>query len=147
MSVDQAMRAEVYLALETIHGKDVANAIMEMLPPAGVPELATKQDLALMSAELRTEFAELRTEFAELRTELKGEMAGLRTELKGEMAGLRTELKGEMAGLRTELKGEMAALGERMERLLREQTSRYIGWLLGVAGVGVAAAGAIAGLA
>ena len=100
MSVDQAMRAEVYLALETIHGKDVANAIMEMLPPAGVPELATKQDLALMSAELRTE-----------------------------------------------LKGEMAALGERMERLLREQTSRYIGWLLGVAGVGVAAAGAIAGLA
>ncbi|HLF99595.1 MAG TPA: hypothetical protein VI916_03925 [Acidimicrobiia bacterium] len=118
MSVDQAMRAEVYLALETIHGKDVANAIMEMLPPAGVPELATKQDLALMSAELRTEFAELRT-----------------------------ELKGEMAGLRTELKGEMAALGERMERLLREQTSRYIGWLLGVAGVGVAAAGAIAGLA
>jgi hypothetical protein len=47
---------------------------MEHLPPAGWSHLATKDDVALSTAMLRTEMAELRTE-------LKTDMAALRTDM------------------------------------------------------------------
>jgi hypothetical protein len=47
---------------------------MEHLPPAGWSHLATKDDVALSAAMLRTEMAELRTE-------LKTDMAALRTDM------------------------------------------------------------------
>lgn len=63
-----------------------------MLPPAGVPELATKADLAILNAELAAEVGSLR---------------------------------------------------EEMQRALREQTNRFIGWMMGAVGLAVGAAGAL----
>jgi len=65
---------------------------MEHLPPAGWSHLATKDDVALSTAVLRTEMADICVEMAELRTELKTEMSALRTELKTDMAALRTDM-------------------------------------------------------
>jgi hypothetical protein len=48
---------------------------MEHLPPAGWSHLATKDDISVSGAVLRTEMAELRTE-------LKTDMAGLRVEME-----------------------------------------------------------------
>jgi hypothetical protein len=77
-------------------GEREGDILMEHLPPAGWSHLATKDDVALSAAVLRTEMAELRTD-------LKTEMAELRTELKTNMAELRTELKTDMAALRTDM--------------------------------------------
>jgi len=49
--------------------------LMEHLPPAGWSHLATKDDISVSGAVLRTEMAELRTE-------LKTDMAGLRVEME-----------------------------------------------------------------
>ena len=106
------------------YGGEVADIIMEHLPPSGWSDLATRRDIAEASMVLRADMsdlrAELRGEMAELRVELRGEMAELRAELRGEMADLRAELRGEMAQLRAELKIEMA-----------EGFQRQIKWMVG----------------
>jgi hypothetical protein len=88
---------------------------MEHLPPAGWSHLATKDDVALSAAVLRTEMADIRVE-------LKNEMADIRVE----MAELRTELKTEMSTLRTELKTDMAALRTDIHKDFRNQTWKMI---------------------
>ncbi len=50
---------------------------MEMLPPAGVPELATKADLAVLESklnDLRAEFGGLRAEFDSFKAEIGGQI-------------------------------------------------------------------------
>ena len=81
---DERKRHELYLAFEDLLGPDKTDTLMGLLPPTGT-ELATRQDVALTRAELRTEMAELGSEMGELRTELKTEMA----ELRGEFQELR----------------------------------------------------------
>lgn len=66
---------------------------MAQLPPYEWPQVATKQDLA------------------DLRAELRGDMDALRTELRGEMSELRGDLRGEMAGhVRTHIIATVAAV-------------------------------------
>ena len=78
------------------YGGEVADIIMEHLPPSGWSDLATRRDIAEASMVLRGDFErqsyELRSEMAELRAELRGEMADLRAELRGEMAQLRVDM-------------------------------------------------------
>ena len=62
-------------------GEREGDILMEHLPPAGWSHLATKDDVALSAAVLRTEMADIRLEMAELRTELKTDMAALRTDM------------------------------------------------------------------
>src|SRR4051794_40277489 len=88
----------VHARLEGVLGLEVADAMMELLPPVGWGDIATRADLDRFADQLRAEIADLRTE-------LKVEMADLRSELKGEMTDLRSELKGEMADLRNEMHG------------------------------------------
>jgi hypothetical protein len=43
-------------------GRDRAGQLMDLLPPVSAAELVTKQDLAVVAADLRTEIAQLRAE-------------------------------------------------------------------------------------
>ncbi len=74
MAVDEQARHRLYDALEAQLGDDNAAILMDSLPPAGWADVATKQDLALLRAELRGEmqtgFAEVRAQIAELRSEM-----------------------------------------------------------------------------
>ncbi len=87
MSMTEAERLEFYELAKRQVGDRFAELMIKAVP-ADPERLATKDDLAVLGADLRTEMAELR---ADLRTE----MADLRTE----MADLRTELKTEMRDL------------------------------------------------
>ncbi len=117
MSMTEAERLELYELAKRQVGDRFAELMIKAVP-ADPERLATKDDLAVLGADLRTETAhlrtELRTEMADLRTELRTEMADLRTE----MADLRTELKTEMAGLRTDLKTEMRDLTAQQTRTM-----------------------------
>lgn len=91
MTVNEGLRAEVFTSLKEAHGERIANAMMEMLPPAGVPELATKGDINVVRADLDI--------------------------------------------LRAEVAGVEARLGEKLERALREQTTRAIAWMFSAVGL------------
>lgn len=119
MTVNEEMRHEVYDAFKASYGERVAGAIMEMMPPAGIPELATKADLAVLKAD----FDALQSEFGTLQGEFDAKFAGFRQEFDAKLEGVESRL------------------GERIERGLREQGNRFITWMLGTAGVSVAAVG------
>ena len=98
----EAKRRQMSEAFTVTHGVEVADIIMEHLPPAGWSDLATRRDLSEQGLLLRSE---LRSEMAQLRSELRGEMAQLRTELCGEIAKVRDELRKEMNdGFRSQLR-------------------------------------------
>ena len=58
-------------------GAKVANGLMELLPPVGWADVATKHDLALVHAD----FEHLRGDFEHLRSEGKGDIALLEARL------------------------------------------------------------------
>lgn len=87
-------------AFTATHGVEVADIIMEHLPPAGWSDLATRQDVAQQGLLLRSELNE---HGLLLRSELRDEMAALRDELRGEISEVRIELRGEISDLRKEM--------------------------------------------
>jgi hypothetical protein len=79
MSMTEPERHELYELAKHDVGERFAELMIKALPP-DPHRLATKDDVALMGAELRTEMAVLRTEMADLRTELKTEIRDLTTQ-------------------------------------------------------------------
>lgn len=84
MAVGEEERHRVFEAFKDSYGAEVASSIMEMMPPAGVPELATKDDVAALGRELR----------GELRAELHGQVGVLRAEMDGLEARLGERIEG-----------------------------------------------------
>jgi hypothetical protein len=113
MPVSERERLALYRQLQEQLGNEGADTLMELLPPAGWNDIATRADVQATATLLRGEMAqlgaELRGEMAELRSELRGEMAELRSELRGEMAELRSEVRQDLAGTQRTLVLWMAA--------------------------------------
>ena len=83
----EAKRRRMSEAFSATHGVEVADIIMEHLPPAGWSDLATRQDVAQQGLLLRSEMVAMRSE-------LCGEIAKVRDELRTEMnEGFRSVLK------------------------------------------------------
>ena len=142
VTVDEETRNEVFEAFKVSHGAKIAGALLEMLPSAGVPELATKADLALV----RTEMGALEARLGE---RIESALRGVQSEVQNELRDLRGEMRGlhgEMGGLHGEmgdLRGEMRGIETNFQKELRDQTGRFIGWMFAAAGLSVAAASAI----
>ena len=92
MSTNDKDRLELHRRLESVLGAEEASTLMSHLPPVTWDQVATKDDLRALEANLRAEISVsasgLRAEMAELRTEIRTGLAGVRTE----MADLRTEI-------------------------------------------------------
>lgn len=78
-------RRELFGLLENGLGSRGAALLMSYLPPLGWADLATKQDVVGLRAELESDMAELKTE-------LKTEIAGLRVDFERRMSGLTARL-------------------------------------------------------
>jgi hypothetical protein len=61
VSIDERQRLALHEAAKESWGAEVAVTLMEMLPPAGWADVATKQDIELMRAALHVDLADLRT--------------------------------------------------------------------------------------
>ena len=106
MSVDERTRLAIRSWFAEQLNDDLADAIMESMPPIEWTDVATKDDLALMGRELRAETAELRAEMHLGFAAVSNEFAVVHKELAGihkEFAGIHKEFAGihkEFAGVR-----------------------------------------------
>ncbi len=103
-------------------------------------EVASRADVAKLSAdvggarsELTSDISALRSELHALRSEVKADINALRSEFKGEINALRAELKGDTNALRGELRGEIAALGGALRTEMAAQSRTFVRWMLSVA--------------
>lgn len=76
MSMTEPERHELYELAKHDVGERFAELMIKALPP-DPQRLATKDDLAVLAAELRAEMAGLRVEMADMRTSLMVEMRDL----------------------------------------------------------------------
>jgi hypothetical protein len=74
MPVDERSRHQLYRQLDEVMGREEATTLMELLPPTGWGDVATKQDM--------------HQQIEALRMEMKQDIAGLRRELRGDMESL-----------------------------------------------------------
>ena len=102
MSITDSKRTDIHNCLRDLMGHDMADIMMEFLPPVGWGEVVRRQDVNSLGVALRSEMSvmgsDLRTEIAEVRNELKAEIAEVRTELTAEIAEVRNELTAEKIG-------------------------------------------------
>ena len=125
MPVSERERLALYRQLQEQLGNESADTLMELLPPVGWNDIATRADVQATATLLRGEMSELRGEMAQLGAELRGEMS----ELRGEMAQLGAELRGEMAELRSELRGEMVELRSEVRQDLAGTQRTLVLWM------------------
>jgi hypothetical protein len=101
MPVDERHRLELAEAAKRIFGDDAGITLMELLPPVGWADVATRQDLLVLRGDLdlvrddlgrlRGEVNELRGDFGELRGDF-GELRGDFDKLRGEFKELRSDI-------------------------------------------------------
>ena len=119
-------------AIGQILSEEAADTLMELLPPVGWADVATKTDLQ------------------HLREELKAEIHSLRVATKTDLQHLRDELKADMLNLRNEFKADIQALQlsfeTTLEKRLHEQTKWFITTMIAMNAVTVAVAVALSKL-
>jgi hypothetical protein len=96
VAIDERQRLALDEAAKETWGPEVAVTLMEMLPPAGWADVATKQDLVLVRKDLDV----FRADLGVFRAEVRTEMADFRAEVRTEMADFRTTVE---RALRTSL--------------------------------------------
>ena len=79
MSTNDKARLELHRRLDSVLGAEEASTLMSHLPPVTWDQVATKEDLRALEANLRAEISVsasgLRTEMADLRTDLRTEIS------------------------------------------------------------------------
>ena len=74
MTIDERKRHDLYQRFEDVLGQEHADTLMELLPPVGWADVATKSDLAALETKVDSKFETLEARmdkgFAEVRAEL-----------------------------------------------------------------------------
>ena len=143
MSITEASRFQLRTAIGQILSEEAADTLMELLPPVGWADVATKTDLQHLREELKADIQHLRDE-------LKADMLNLRNEFKSDIHALRNEFKADMLNLRNEFKADIQALQlsfeTTLEKRLHEQTKWFITTMIAMNAVTVAVAVALSKL-
>ena len=85
MAIDERARHELFLRVERELGPDAAETLMELLPPVGWADVATKDDIRLVKDDLRQLEERMSLRFDALRSELGGNMHEMRAEFRQAM--------------------------------------------------------------
>jgi hypothetical protein len=112
VTITDTKRFELHQYLRTHMETNMADTLMDHLPPSGWSDLARTSDVSASQLLLKNDIEAVRAE-------LKGDIAELRTELKSDIQAVRTELKGDIAELRAEMVDRFAA-----------QTKWFLGFML-----------------
>lgn len=77
MAISEAARSDLYTGLRDVLGPDRTETLMSAIPLHDLDEVATKADIAVLRAELKTDIAQLRSEMADLQRTIIGWMVSL----------------------------------------------------------------------
>lgn len=110
MAISEAARSDLYNGLSQVLGPERAETLMNAIPLHDLDEVATKGDLALLAADLRSEMGDIRSEMAGLRAELKTDIAELRADMIIEIGALRSSMTNWMLTLLVTIVGAMAGI-------------------------------------
>jgi hypothetical protein len=121
MSITEASRFQLRTAIGQILSEEAADTLMELLPPVGWADVATKTDLQ------------------HLREELKADILNLRNEFKSDIHALRNEFKADIQALQLSFETTL-------EKRLHEQTKWFITTMIALNAVTVAVAVALSKL-
>jgi Protein of unknown function (DUF1640) len=128
VSIDERHRIALHEAARESWGPDIAGTLMEMLPPGGFAEVATRSDIDASSVAVKADLAIMRSDLSNLRSdlsaqgrELRSEIAAQGEELRKEIAAQGRELRAEMAAQGAELRSEMAAQGAELRSEMAAQ--------------------------
>lgn len=121
MTITDSQRADVHNCLRDLMGQEMADIMMELLPPVGWGEVVRRQDVNGLGISLRAELSETRSdlqrEIQAVRHELKAEIREFRSELKTEIREFRNELKTEIQEVRAELATFREVTNSRLDSL------------------------------
>ena len=91
MSITDSKRTDIHNCLRDLMGHDMADIMMEFLPPVGWGEVVRRQDVNSLGVALRSEMSvmgsDLHTEIAGVRNELKSDIAEVRAEIAKQTQG------------------------------------------------------------
>ncbi len=151
--ISDAQRRQLHDALAAAIGDQPSELLMELLPPTGWADLATRTGLEIARTDLRMELhdfrSELKVDIQDLKAELKSDIEQVRTELKSDIQQVRTELSSDLDEVRGELQEQRIEFTERFHDLEGRVDAIYprlvnanIASMAGIAGL-VIAAGAL----
>lgn len=103
MSITNEDRYHLQQRATKVLGKKEGATLMEMLPPVGWAEVATKRDLDQLTTHMNLKFAQANERF-ELRLD------GTAADLRGDMAGIRAEFEKSLGRMQTVLLSAFIAL-------------------------------------
>ena len=89
MATTQAQRASLFNTLSELMGTDDAETLMEQLPPSGWDNVATKDDLKVLTATFTAALAEMRVEFTDALAGIASELADTRVEFTDALADIK----------------------------------------------------------
>jgi hypothetical protein len=121
MSITEASRFQLRTAIGQILSEEAADTLMELLPPVGWADVATKTGLQ------------------HLHDELKADILNLRNEFKSDIHALRVEFKADIHALQLSFETTL-------EKRLHEQTKWFITTMIAMNAVTVAVAVALSKL-
>jgi len=129
MAVDERGRLELADAAKRALGDDAGITLMELLPPVGWADVATKHDLMVLRGDLdvvREDLHLLRGEVNDVRGEVNN-LRGEVNELRGEFG----ELRGDFDDLRNEFKDLRRDVDVGLERGFRQMLVTFTSLMVG----------------
>jgi hypothetical protein len=129
MAMEDDLRQRIHQRLVESSGREEADGLMEMLPPAGWGDIPTKHDLGTHIASVR---ADVDQRTAELRGALRTGLEAVRSHVDRSVAELRGEVLTSVADLRSEMIQQGSDLRAEMhesERRLRTEMGQLRGEL------------------
>jgi hypothetical protein len=108
MSIDEQVRSDLFIGLQTTLGSEPARLMMSAIPPFSWDDVAKRSDLDRFAT--RVEFAEFRGEMRSEFVEFRGLMQSEASEFRGMMQTEFAEFRGMMQTEFADFRGQVQAL-------------------------------------
>ena len=130
--ISEAQRFEMHSKLRTLMGDEVANTLMEHLPPSGWADVARKSDVDRLEVAMKTDIERLEVDITRVEVALRSDIERLESEiarvekslradiqrLEIEIARVEKSLRADIQRLEIAMKADIERLDKRMNHLV-----------------------------
>ena len=145
MVISERSRHDLYEAAKRGLGPEAAETLMELMPPVGWAEVATKQDLAALQAATKQDLAMFQAATKQDFVRVGQDIQSLEATTKQAIQNLQEATRKDLAILEHTMRGEMEKLrGDLMAQMVvqtRTMVLSFAGSVVALAGIAFGAAG------